>query len=190
MSKVIADIYKGDSRIVSLTIRKESDIMAGKLNTSLASESVTEIDVLTTSSYLPPPSVGHLVLTNAAKQTQTIPYTAWESSGNVYTFTVDSTLDWTFTALATTVDIDPARVDITGATIVMTAKVNATAEASLTATAMLSNPTAGEATISLTPTDTNIDACDYIFDIQMTTSDGDVATLAKSILTILHEVTV
>ena len=183
------DIYKGDTRLISLTIRKEGAISTAKLNLA-ASGAVTAIVAnYTYAPTIPPAKTGHLLITNAHNQMQTIPYTDWSASGLVYTFTVASTLDFVNDAGSTVVEIDSRRVDITGVTIVFTLSKTPTGTPAIMATATLPNPTAGEALITLSSTATDIDVGEYYYDIQMTTATGEVATLVKSTLKILQEVT-
>ena len=88
---------------------------------------------------------------------------------------------------------DGARIDITGWTIFLTVKaktddLDAAAIISKTIT-VFSNPTAGEAEISLTPTDTNQAIASYVYDIQVKTNVGEIYTIVEGILTITKDIT-
>ena len=193
MSKIIKDIYKGDTRIIRLTIRTDGQIISGKLNTTLPAGIASSIEVKVSEVIFPtpPPQVGHIVLTNAARNTQTVAYTAWTISDDVYTFTVSDDLMFAFDSESTGVDIDPARVNITGATITFTAKQDPTSTTpDIQKTAILTEALMGEAVIALSSSITDIEVGEYYYDIQMVDSSGDVSTLAKSTFSILQEVTI
>ena len=88
---------------------------------------------------------------------------------------------------------DGARIDITGWTIFLTVKAKASdldtsAVISKTLTTF-SDPTNGEAEISLTPTDTNQAIASYVYDIQVKTNVGEIYTIVEGILTITKDIT-
>ena len=89
---------------------------------------------------------------------------------------------------------DGARIDITGWTIFLTVKaseddLDSAAVISKTITTF-SNPTAGEAEIELTPTDTAQVIESYVFDIQVKTSAGEIYTIIEGILNISQDITI
>jgi len=84
-------------------------------------------------------------------------------------------------------------IDITGWTIFLTVKakaddLDAAAVISKTITTF-SDPTAGIAEISLTPTDTNQVIASYVYDIQVKTNVGEIYTIVEGILTITKDIT-
>jgi len=90
-------------------------------------------------------------------------------------------------------DEDDANIDITGWTIFLTIKAKAddpdsSAVISKTITTF-SDPTAGIAEISLTPTDTNQAIASYVYDIQVKTNVGEIYTIVEGILTITKDIT-
>lgn len=90
-------------------------------------------------------------------------------------------------------DIKGAAYDITGWTIFFTAKAeiddpDSSAVISKTITTF-SNPTAGEADIELTSTDTNQEIGSYVYDIQVKTLSGDIITVMEGIMNISKDVT-
>jgi len=183
------DIYRGDTRLIKLVIRKEGATLSAKLSTAISGAITAVVATVTYTPSTTPAKTGHLEITNAHNQTQTIAYSDWSANGNTYTFTVSATMDFTYDAESTTVEIDSRRVDITGATITFTMTKNPTLTATLSKNATLPNPTAGEALITLESIDTEVAVGAYYYDIQMTTATGEVSTLIKSTINILQEVT-
>lgn len=90
-------------------------------------------------------------------------------------------------------DNDGSPIDITGWTIFLTVKAkedDADVDAVISKTiTVFSNPTAGEAVIELTPTDTNQIIESYVFDIQVKTSAGEIYTIIEGILNISQDIT-
>jgi hypothetical protein len=91
-------------------------------------------------------------------------------------------------------DEDSAPIDITGWTLFFTVKANAD---DLDAAAIISktitvftNPTAGEAGISLSSADTNQAIGSYLFDIQVKTNLNQIVTVLEGILTITKDITI
>jgi hypothetical protein len=88
---------------------------------------------------------------------------------------------------------DGNSIDITGWTIFFTVKseiddpdIDAVISKTIT---VLSNPTAGEAEIELTPTDTAQTIGSYLYDIQVKTAANEIFTVLEGILTITQDVT-
>jgi hypothetical protein len=95
--------------------------------------------------------------------------------------------------LTITVLANGSALNITGYTFFFTAKrtsgdADGSAVISKTVTT-LSDPTHGIMVITLTPTDTAIDAGKYLYDIQMVSGAGAVTTLFYGVLTVLPEIT-
>jgi hypothetical protein len=91
-------------------------------------------------------------------------------------------------------DGDGAPIDITGWTVFFTAKakvddLDAAAVISKTIT-VFTNPTAGEAGISLSSTDTNQVIGSYLYDIQVKTNLNEIITVLEGILTITKDITI
>jgi hypothetical protein len=91
-------------------------------------------------------------------------------------------------------DSDGNSIDITGWTIFFTVKENAD---DLDADAIISktittfpNPTAGEAEIVLSPTDTAQVIENYLFDLQIKTNLGEIVTVLEGIITITQDITI
>jgi hypothetical protein len=89
---------------------------------------------------------------------------------------------------------DNVPIDITGWTIFFTVKakaddLDAAAIISKTITSF-SNPTAGEAEISLTSTDTNQTIGSYLFDLQVKTNLNEIFTVVEGIITITKDITI
>lgn len=90
-------------------------------------------------------------------------------------------------------DGDNSPIDITGWEIRFTVKskiddLDPAAVISKIIT-VFSNPTAGEAEISLSTTDTNQSIGSYLFDIQVKTNLGEVITVLEGIINISQDVT-
>ena len=91
-------------------------------------------------------------------------------------------------------DGDGNPIDITGWTVFFTAKakaddLDAAAIISKTIT-VFTDPTGGEAGISLSSTDTNQDIGSFLWDIQVKTNLGQIITVAEGILTITKDITI
>ena len=91
-------------------------------------------------------------------------------------------------------DEDGAAIDITGWTLFFTAKTNADdldAAAIIAKTiTVFTNPTAGEAGVCLSSTDTNQVIGSYLWDLQIKTNLGQITTVAEGILTITKDITI
>jgi hypothetical protein len=91
-------------------------------------------------------------------------------------------------------DNDNVPIDITGWTIFFTVKnkvddPDSSAIISKTITSF-SNPTGGEAGISLSTTDTNQTIGSYLYDIQVKTNLNEIITVMEGILTITKDITI
>jgi len=91
-------------------------------------------------------------------------------------------------------DEDGVAIDITGWTVFFTVKakaddLDAAAVISKTIT-VFTDPTNGEAGISLTSTDTNQTIGSYLFDIQVKTNLAEIITVLEGILTITKDITI
>jgi len=100
----------------------------------------------------------------------------------------------TFTRTMYFQDANGSPIDITGWTIFFTMKakaddLDAAAVISKTIT-VFSNPTSGEAEISLTSTDTNQAIASYLFDIQVKTNNNEIYTCLEGIITITKDITI
>lgn len=82
-------------------------------------------------------------------------------------------------------------VDITASNIKLTLKKskNDPDPGALQKTAVLTNPTAGEALIELASADTDIEPRQYYYDIQWTNSSGDIRTLMSGVVSVLRDIT-
>ena len=90
-------------------------------------------------------------------------------------------------------DEDNVRKNITGWTVFMTIKVKADDSDTATTTiaktiTVFSDPTNGEAEISLTSTDTK-DVGNYIFDIQIKTNLNEIITVLEGTIVITQDIT-
>ncbi len=88
---------------------------------------------------------------------------------------------------------DKERLDITGWTVFFTVKIkiddpDSAAIISKTITTF-SNPTNGEAEISLTSTDTAQERESYLFDIQVKTNNNEIITVLEGTITITQDIT-
>lgn len=91
-------------------------------------------------------------------------------------------------------DANGSPIDITGWTIFFTVKakaddLDAAAVISKTIT-VFSDPTSGEAEISLTSTDTNQAIGSFLFDIQIKTNLGEIITVLEGIIDITKDITI
>jgi len=91
-------------------------------------------------------------------------------------------------------DANGSPLDITGWTVFFTMKakaddLDAAAVISKTIT-VFSDPTSGEAEISLTSTDTAQAIASYLFDIQIKTNLGEIITVLEGIITITKDITI
>lgn len=97
--------------------------------------------------------------------------------------------------IVVTVTSDGAAVDITGYTFFFTAKkcdTDTDAQAVITKDVTShTNPTGGVTTITLSSADTNVDAMDYVYDIQMKDTSGNITTLVTPAgkFTIVQDIT-
>jgi len=91
-------------------------------------------------------------------------------------------------------DADGNNIDITGWEIRFTVKAKIDDPDSAAVISKIittfSNPTAGIAEISLTPTDTNQVIASYVYDVQCKTSTGEVYTIIEGIITITKDVSI
>ena len=85
-------------------------------------------------------------------------------------------------------------VDITGATIFFTIKTkpsdtddNAILQKTITTLTDASN---GEAEIELSPTDTNLIVGNYLYDIAIKNSDGDIFTVLEGNICVMQDITI
>lgn len=185
---VLNSIYRGDTKQYRLILSKGTDSVSGKLESDLSSGELTEITVNDCGSYVPAKS-GHIMITNKAGNTETIPYTDWSKSGEDYTLTVNFSIANNYDA-TDVCELDGGRVNITGATFTFSAKKNPNDTTSaIEKSGVISNATAGELTITLEPSDTDVDPRKYYYDIEMTNSDGDISTLASGTVKILQDIT-
>jgi len=91
-------------------------------------------------------------------------------------------------------DASNARIDITGWTVFFTMKakaddLDAAAIISKTIT-VFSDPTSGEAEISLTSTDTAQVIGSYLFDLQIKTNNNEIYTVLEGIINITQDISI
>ncbi len=90
-------------------------------------------------------------------------------------------------------DVNGACIDITGWTIYFTVKEkidDADPGVIQKIITTFEDPLAGEAELSLTPTDTNQVIGSYLFDIQVKTADDEIYTVLEGIINISKDVTI
>jgi hypothetical protein len=91
-------------------------------------------------------------------------------------------------------DANGSPIDITGWTIFFTVKAKAddldAAAVILKTITVFSDPSAGEAEISLTSTDTAQTIASYLFDLQVKTNLGEIITVLEGIITITKDITI
>ena len=91
--------------------------------------------------------------------------------------------------IALTITQNGTPVDITGSVITITFKKNKTdTTAVIQKNAVLTDPENGQALITLTPTDTDIDVDEYFYDIQWTDAGGNIRTLILTTVQIKQDI--
>ena len=94
----------------------------------------------------------------------------------------------TVTIIVTLTDSAGDAVDITGSTLTLTIKKKKNDDALIQKVAVLTDPTNGQATFTLTDTDTDVTADRYVYDVEWVSAAGATKTVYSDVVNIFQPV--
>ena len=133
-----------------------------------------------------PPRQGHNILHNDNLDEQILKYDSSTITDNQATVSVSDIILHNFYD-GDSVELDPTRINISGGVITLSVE-DAVSGIVLSKTASIIDAEAGQALIDLTPTDTDLPAQEYKYDVQQD-SGGVVKTLDTGIFEVLDDIT-